>query len=144
LKVLWAVACQSSSVDQETNTVSLFNLLEQISVPEPPRSEISSDDPILRAATGAFELFILTGRSDLNVGERGPARVCLHFPSDEPPASFQIEIDLTSAQRNRIKISLPALPVSGEGTYRFVIEAADATGGWNQLFEIPLEVSYFG
>lgn len=129
-------------MDQETNSVSLFNILEQISVLEPPVSAISSDDPVLRAATGAFELFILVSRSDLNVSERGPARVRLHFPSDEPPASFQIEIDLTSAQHNRIKISLPALPISGEGTYRFVIEAADAAGGWNQLFEIPLEVSY--
>lgn len=139
MKVLWATICQSSSIDRETNNVSLFNILEQISVPEPPA--IGEETMSLSAASGPFELFILASRTDEDIGEHYQARVRLCFPSNGAEASFPIEFDMISVHRNRIRIGFPALPISGEGIYRFIIEAGE-NENWYELFEIPLLVSY--
>lgn len=140
MKVLWAVICQSSVVDQETNNVSLFNILEQVDVPEPPA--LPPDSSSLRAALRPLELFILFARTASEVPEHGRVNVRLIFPSDDPPASFQIDVDLSQVHRNRARINLPGMPVSGEGEYLFVIEALSDIGDSMPLYEIPFFVSY--
>lgn len=140
MKVLWAVLCQGSAVDQETNNVSLYNILEQLDVPEPPAEP--PDTSTLRAALRPLELFILFSRTVSEVPEAGRANVRLIFPSDDPPASFQIDVDLSQAHRHRVRINLPGMPVSGEGEYLFVVEALGDDGDSIPLFEIPFTVAY--
>ena len=145
MKALWAILCESSVVDQETNRISLLNILEGIRVPEPldPIAEESS----LPAAPLNCDLFILFARSDPEAGEGGKGRIRMQFPADTPVARLpgpapEFDVDLTAAQQHRVRLRFPVLPYYKQGTYHFIIEAADAAGGWQQLFEIPLEVSY--
>ena len=145
MKALWAILCESSIVDQETNRISLLNILEGIRVPEPLAA--IAEESSLPAAPVNCDLFILFARSDPESGERGNGRIRVQFPADTPPAKIpapapEFEVDLTSAQQHRVRIRFPVLPYYKQGSYLFVIEAADAAGGWDQLFEIPLEVSY--
>ena len=140
MKVLWAVICQSCAVDRETNSVSLFNLLEQIHVPEPPTEE--EENIYLPTSPISFFLVASFSRTDLNVGERNRGRIRIEFPNAiEPDLLPDFEIDLKDAHRNRFRGQFPSMPVKGEGEYRFIIEV-DESGEWRQLFEIPLMVSY--
>ena len=145
MRVHWAVICESSVVDQETNRVSLFNILEEIQVPEP--LEEITEESTLPAAPVKFELFILFARSDLEVGEQGKGRIQIRFPSDTPTEkspgpSPELDIQLTSAHQHRVRIRFPVLPYYGEGSYHFGIEVATEPGDWQQLFDVPLVVSY--
>lgn len=145
MRVPWAVICESSVVDQETNRVSLFNILEEIQVPEP--LDAITEETSLPAAPVNFELFILFSRSDLAVGEQGKGRIQIRFPSDtpvekSPGLSPEFEIPLTTAHQHRVRIRFPVLPYYSEGTYRFDIEASTSSEAWSHLFEVPLEVSY--
>lgn len=145
MRVPWAVICESAIVDQETNRVSLFNILEEIQVPEP--LEEITEESTLPAAPVKFELFILFARSDMGAGEQGKVRMRMRFPADDPmeksptpPPDFGV--DLTSARHHRVRIRFPVLPYHREGTYYFVIETETGPEDWQQLFEVPLEVSY--
>ena len=141
MKVLWAIICEGSSVDRESNNVSLFNVLEQIQIPEPPAVDASND--ARPAAPIPYRLVVLFCRSDQMVGEKGTARIALRFPTEEEPVIFpQSVIDLEVAQRNRLVSRFPFLPVSGEGTYKFVIEELTDSVQWQELFEVPVEVSF--
>ena len=141
MKVLWAIVCEGSSVDRESNNISLFNVLEQVQFLEPPEADSSGD---LRPAIAMhFRLVILFSRTDPGAAEKRASRIVLHFPTDAEPAVFpQSEIDLEVALRNRLVSRFPLLPINGQGTYRFVIEGLADSLEWQRLFEIPLEVSF--
>ena len=145
MNVPWAIICLASAVDQETNRVSLFNIMEEIQVPAPPA--VAGSDLFLPGAPVDFELFILFARDAPTVCEQGRGRVWIQFPqgkTPEPPPENvpEFPIDLTAACRHRVRVGFPALPVKSEGTYRFIIEAATEVGAWRRLFDVPLEVSY--
>ena len=56
---------------------------------------------------------------------------------------LEAEINLESVQRNRFRLQMPGLPISGHGMYRFVIEVQEPEGGeWHQLYEVPIGVEY--
>ena len=141
MKVLWAIICQSSAVDQETNNVSLFNLLEQVHVPEPPTGgEANEPFPV---APISFSIVALLSRTNLSMGESGKGRIRIEFPSDAAPDLLpDFEYDLEVALHHRIRFHFQGMPIKGEGIYRFLIEEEAASGQWTQLFEAPLIVSY--
>ena len=141
MKALWAIVCEGSSVDRESNSVSLFNVLEQVQFPEPPSVDATTD--VRPAAPIAYRVVVLFCRSDPTIGEKRAARIALRFPTGEEPVIFpQGVIDLEVAQRNRLVSRFPFLPIDGEGTYYFVVEELADSAEWLQLFEVPLEVSF--
>ena len=116
-------------------------MLEQVQILEPPAVDPAND--IRPGAPIPYRLVALFCRSDSSLGEKRTARIALRFPTDDEPVIFpQSVIDLEVAQRNRLVSRFPILPVSGEGTYRFVVEELTDSAQWQQLFEVPLEVSF--
>ena len=141
MKILWAAICESLSVDQETNNVSLFNILEEVHFPEPP--ELITEQENMVVVPVQFVLMALFGRSDTEIGERGQARLVIALPDGtEAEADPRFEVDLESVHRARVKIDVAGIPLRGEGEYDFRIETLDQDSKWGLLFEIPL-VIYF-
>ena len=90
-----------------------------------------------------LELVVMFGRSKVDESESGKGRVQLLLSGrDNMALSDDIEIDLREAHRHRFRLILSGLPIIGQGIYRFAIEAASENREWQQLFEVPLEVSY--
>ena len=141
MKVIWAVLCESSSIDQETNNVSLFNILEEMHFLEPPHQDMTQGN--VTVAPFRFILIALFSRSDVNRGERSVARLVIASPggldSDTLP---EFEVDLESAHRNRTRLNFGGFPLKGEGEYSFQIQTPDQGGDWQVLFELPLQVGY--
>ncbi len=142
MKVLWAFLCRSSSIDAETNNISLFNILEDIQVPSNPPTQ--ADDSSRPLAMGSFELIVATTRDNSQAGELIRTRVRLHFPDESPPETLaELDIDLVSAERSRFRLGMPGLPIGGLGTYRFAIEVpSDENGSWREIGNAPLDLSY--
>ena len=141
MKVIWGVICRDASTDQRTNNISLFHVLEETHVPEPP--ERRSDEEPLPVAPIQFLLVVLFGRSDIRQPEQRKARTILSFPDGHDHEDIMdLEVDLNSAPRNRTTLEIIGLPIRGEGTYHFRIEVVDENAEWHQLFEMPLQVFY--
>lgn len=144
MRITWAFLCRSSAIDIDTNSISLFNIIEDISVSsDPPVVDNAEGDPF-PMALGSCELVVASARTDSGVPERSQIRVLLNFPTETPPAiMLETEINLEFAQRNRFRLQLPGLPISGHGLYYFVIQAqGPGEEEWHQLYEVPIGVDY--
>ena len=141
MKVIWAVLCERSVIDLETNQVSLFNIVEQVMVPAESPEVASGGTVEGRMGLASFELVTLWTRSDPDMPERGRGRLSLILPEDSPRLSpIPYEVDLTRHIRLRHRTRMPGLPVGGEGIFRFVIEGKSDSDDWAMMFELPLEV----
>jgi len=151
LKVTWAILCERSVVDGDTNNLSLFNVIEEVIVAStppqaPPAGEslsegVSEPGPrYLGLAAGSFELVTLWARSTQEAPERGCGRVRLIFPAGESHLGPEYEVDLTRYLRLRHRMRISGLPIRGEGNYRFVTDGRGDSGEWAEMFEVPLRV----
>jgi hypothetical protein len=141
VKVLWSILCQDAVIDRETNNVSLFNIVEEVSIPvEPPTKTPTSVAP-QRLTAADFALVTLWARSDEKVGEQGRGRIRLVLPDTKEVAQSEFEVDLTTYLRSRFVMRFHGLPGGDQGTYRFIIESKDMAGDWVQMFELPLRVA---
>lgn len=143
MKVIWAILCQNSVIDGDTNNVSLFNVVEELTLPAPP-PEAPRGRQLTVGLTLAplFQLVVLWTRSNQEVPEQARGRVRLLLPNDQEAVNQEFEVDLTQYLRLRNRINIAAFPVGPEGIYRFVVEGMTGTSEWAQMFELPLRVVF--
>lgn len=141
MKVIWAVLAEGSSVDRDTNNVSLFNVVEEMHVPAPP--ENPNDPDVLPLVPVRLVLVTLFARSATDQGETQQARLVVGLPGGRiAETDPHMDVDLESALRHRNRFNLGAIPIAGEGEYSFQIQRLDESNNWNLMFEVPLHVSY--
>lgn len=131
---VWTVISSGVIVDHDTNNISIFNILEEISVPE---------DAIKSEAIGVLvEIVTLWVRSDLSKPEKGTSRIRLLAPNEEVLQTAESEIDLDKYERLRSRGLFQGLPYKGEGVYRFALDLKLSNkSGWKQVASIPLKVN---
>ena len=151
MKVLWAVICEGSATDQETNNISLFTIVEEMHIPEPPGDEPPGDESAGDESAGdgsplfpaRLLLVALFSRSDFDIEEKGEARLVIHLANGQSVVTQpHLEVDLESAHRSRIKFNLPGIPVGGQGQYKFELQALSDESDWDPIFEVPIHVSF--
>ena len=149
MKVLWAVLCQSSSVDRESNNVSLFNVLEEVRLPASV-PEMTGEPGLTEGALGAlgqFQLVILVARSDEGVAEKIRARVRVFPPmAEDPIVTSEFDVDMSEYLRVRQRVNFPGIPASRQhgpvaGTYDFVIDSRRGDQQWEEMARVPLRVA---
>lgn len=111
----WTVLCSNSAIDKDTNSISLSNIIEQVTIvgQPPPRGQIGA---IPNQAT----IVSLWGRSDEDTPERGTASYRIEFTDDRGSVQtnpHEIGVDLSEHQRFRTRANLNLLPVMGEGRH---------------------------
>ena len=133
---LWTILCTNSSIDQATNNISLFSVIEQVQISQAP-----TDQQIV--LTTQFHLVMLWMRSNLDQPEMGTARFSLQFPTGEVLNGAEIQVELSTAIRSRTVITIAGLPLRGPGLYTFISEfrAVDATE-FSRVHELPLQVVF--
>ena len=139
MKVIWAILCQNAIVAQESNNVSLIEVIDELTVPAPPprRSQESTEEIGLLFDA---RLVILWSRDDLGTPESGTSRTRLVDPDGRESLSPEIEIDLTNFLRSRSIGRFGAFPFSPtrEGEHLFKIEVRTPASEWVQVAELPL------
>ena len=132
---------ESSAVDRETNRVSLFNVIEQLQLLDPP--ERAEDSDLFRAVPLRFVVVTLFGRTTAGEGENKQARIAVALPDGNVVESEPIiDVDLETGPRYRSLMNLSGLPIGGQGEYRFQIQQLDENGDWHWMFEVPLQVNF--
>ncbi len=139
MKVIWAVACQASSLDKDTNNVSLFNVIEEIAVSAEPPTEAAGTDTTA-VARGDFELVVLWARSDEEASEKGTGRVRILDPDGKALGGADSDVDLSTFLRLRSRNRFMVFPVTKLGMYDFVVEYKTADEDWTIMFNVPVRV----
>jgi hypothetical protein len=134
IRHLWSVLCSSSSIDRDDNKLSLFDIVEQITLLEP------ITEPGLIPIK--IHLVTLWRRESLAHATKTTARVRVLVPpqGEEVSKSHEYVVDLTKFVRLRQRIVFRTIPVRGEGTYEFVIDYLDADERWREATRIPLDL----
>jgi hypothetical protein len=130
---VWSVLCSQAVIDRDTNNISLFNALEQVTIPASP--------PPGGALVMQYEVTTFWAR----VGEpvEGKMRLRVLGPEGQALLATEAGLDLVTAERTRNRLLFQQLPIVGEGIYRFVLDLFDdAEAEWVQVARLPLQVKF--
>jgi hypothetical protein len=131
---VWSVVCQSASFDAQTNSVSLFNTLENLLVFGTP----SKEKPFILSC----EIVSLWAREKQEVPCSGQMQVSLNIPGTDAPHTISLEIDLTKTPFHRTRITIEAIPMIVTGRFEFLVEYRLAgKENWDTAAKLPFIVS---
>lgn len=134
---IWTVVCRQSVIDRDSKNLSLFNVLEQITIQGEANTEERTVIPM------DLEVVSLWSRSDYNVPAKGVQRLTLLSPDGESLASGEQEIDLSKHRRFRNRARFRGLPMKGDGRYTFRVEQmTEEEAEWQHVTDIPLELVF--
>lgn len=131
---IWSVACSHSSIDTETNNVSLLNVVEQIN----PVGLAADAKGILPMQIEIVSLWMRDG-----VPGRGFARMVIEAPDSvlEPTDEMMIDLSPEATTRFRSRLRLAGVPFEGYGIYWFRVEYREGPGEeWVEVARLPIEM----
>jgi len=133
---VWSVLCQSTSVDQQTNNLSIFQVMEQVQiaggVPELPAGERFALISMPAVLVSLWE------RTE-DDPERASGRIKFRgVDGDELVVSPPFPLALESS-RLRTTWTLQGVPFAGAGRYQIDVELEDDEG-WTTVASIPLQI----
>ena len=138
IRHVWSVLCQKSVIDKDSNSISLYDIIEQLNVTltKNPKGDAPLVLPI------QFEIVSLWTRSEIDVPSKGEGRLIFTDPSDQVIRNSTLDIDLTSFIRTRTRQKISGLPLSKAGVYSFKIEFRNkAESEFQEVANLPLVVN---
>lgn len=132
---LWSVLCRSSSIDQETNSVSLFNTLDSLVICGELKEKFTLPMD--------FEVTSLWCRSQEDAPAHGAIRITMRTPDQKNIVVNEMELELDNTIFYRSRLKFPGLPVSSEGSYSFMVEFKPRDAAkWSRAAVLPLFVKF--
>jgi hypothetical protein len=140
MRNIWSLLAQGSSVDCETNQVSIFNVLENVTLPgAPPNPNALSFVPLGTVLISHWERAIDDSRPYF-------LRAQIVNAQDEPLIAVPVvkQIDFKNLAKARTRVQMPVLPIKGEGRYHIVLDVGGTENGpFEEANRIILDV-FFG
>lgn len=132
---VWTVVCSRAVIDQDSNNVSLQNVVEQLNI---------SGEPGHVVIPMSLDIVTLWARAKVEAPARGRARVTFLSPSGVATDSpFEYDIDLSEHRRYRSRGRVQPLHIEEAGRHAFRVELQkEHETGWHQVASIPLEISF--
>jgi hypothetical protein len=133
----WSLVAQSYAIDRVSNALSVFNIIEYLSVPK-ELPELPAGQQI--AVGPQFSIVQRWERTKPDASEYLTGRVQVLGPGDGVIGSGEFVIDLAAEKRARSIINFPFLPFAGVGDYKFITELK-VGDEWQQMDKIVLAVT---
>jgi hypothetical protein len=135
----FAVPCHLTSIDQRTNAVSLFSIIENVEVVRHP-SETQTD--AWSRVLWSVEVVSLWRRLPTDA----PDELYTQTIFLEQPDGIDIELSRVSFtvphHRHRIQVQLPPLGELSPGEYHLIVRLDDSASGQDAAFRYPIRISY--
>ena len=132
---VWTVACMHAVIDQESNLVSLLDVIEQLNIPGKPAPD--------KAVGLTLDLTTLWVRENPGTPEKGRARITLVSPSGAELKSIIMDVDLSAHERLRSRGRFVGIPAPEDGRYTFRVDSArENSEDWIQVALIPLQIAF--
>lgn len=127
MKLAWLVMCQRALLDQ-TNNISLVQVLDEIGIPAPPEGSDATGTLIpLQCAVVAF-----WRRSVSDKPESAQTRARILGPDGHEISKLEVGVNLTNAKSTRWIGQLAGIPYRGPGTYVATMEV-EARKRWRRV-----------
>lgn len=139
IKHIWSVLCQKSSVDQQSNNVSLFDVFEALEVGINPTTNIKpSDNPEFNIPI-QYQVVSLWSITDAKNNE-GEIQVTLINPDGKEKILVNSDLKFPAGKRRMRSINqIQGLPVNKSGDYHFIVELKQEEK-FQKVADLPLEV----
>jgi hypothetical protein len=138
---IWTVLCSHAVVDKDTNNVSLHNVIEQVNV----KGTIPAPDKPLMVPIN-MNLISLWVRGADNKPCQGKIRIETILPSGKSISKEELTVDMSTYERFRSIVRIPAIPVEAAGNDIFRVslneDAAEDASKWEIVAEIPLKIVF--
>ena len=132
---VWSILAQSSSIDNDTNDLSIFNVLNNIVVYAEVGSEINL--PI------KFEIISLWEKGDEEVTEQGNTRLTFNYPDGSKKLMFEEKLDLSKTHFHRTRVRFLGMVLSKPGKHLILVELKQAESKrWKKVGKLPILVSF--
>lgn len=134
---IWSIICSKSSVDSETNNISLFEILEQVNISRKKGfPEIEEGKHV--GIQFNCEVVTLIARSDLTKPELVDVRIRLVLPTGTVITQPKQTISLLDHLRFRQIVRVNNFPYAGPGEYSFCVDILDQNGEATEKARIPV------
>lgn len=136
---LWTILAGSSSVDNETNSFSIFNILEEVTI----QANGQNMDPNEKKNISIpFEIISMWKREDIENKEEiiSEVKVSLFDPKGIVVQEMGYKMEMKSQhQRMRMRVKANAITVTKQGEYYFSVKIKDGSL-LKEVAKIPLIV----
>jgi hypothetical protein len=141
----WAVLCRKSVVDKKENSLSMFEVMENISFDDnaPPEDAYKDKAVIIGSGGEAAHFVSLWWRDEKQTPEAINARFSVVSPAGKSIYSKEFEIALESHERARHVFRMPGFFYQGPGRYLYRMEVrkkAKTRVRWEVVAEVPVNV----
>ena len=140
VKHIWSVLCQSSTIDQDDNSLSLSNVLDTINIKlkDKRRKLVKFAIPL------NFEVVSLLSKSDLKSEEKVQIKVAILNAAMDKLGDFRASVVIPAdKKRMRSRIKMSGLPIKGEGDYVVLVGMkTEKDKEFRNIAELPFEVKF--
>lgn len=136
MKHIWSVLCKKSIIDSETNSISLNEVLEEVTF------FIDNKELLNKPVNFPFDFEMVSYFIASKKSEKADMEIELFDPNNKKLGVFNQKIEFTDAKmRLRIRIKMPAIGVENNGEYWFKIKTRVANEEkFKTVAEIPLQI----
>ncbi len=132
---VWSVLCSRSVIDQDSNNVSIQNVIEEIEVVGEPEA-----GALLSVRLEVTSLWITSTPEGRGCGK---IRVTFTSPSGQVAEPFLFDLNLSNTERSRTRMRFQGIPATESGRHYFKVELLeDGVDEWRQVAAIPLTIRY--
>lgn len=141
IKHIWSVLCQKSSVDQQTNNVSLFDVFEALELDVTPAQNIKAPSNPKFNIPVQYQIVTLLSKEKADSNETHyNIRITLVNPEGEKQTIVDQKLPFSASKRRMRSINqIQGLPVNKSGDYHFIVELKQGEK-FQQVADLPLEV----
>lgn len=145
-KLIWAVLCETSIIDKQSNSVSLISVSEKITIEAKHDTEDSEDIAVLNIPVPLDQTLVtFLRRDDLEIPEKDVELITqIIGPKGDVVREIQHKIDLVESSKVRQIMHFREFSMKrGPGIYWFrtrLKSKSAKSSRWNTVSEIPFEV----
>lgn len=141
MKHIWSILCQNSIIDSETNTISLYNSLEEIKI-NIDKSKMPADEQIKLPIEYDVVSFWIDEDDDINKERKFYTEVELLDPNKKIISSTSTEYIMKKGiKRVRGRIKNKGLKITIEGRYWFKVKMKEKKSDkFKEVAEVPLDI----
>lgn len=137
MKHIWSMLCKSSSIDKETNLITLRDCIEQLDITVPKKAA-------KKVVPIEFELVHLWSVGEIGEAEKFEVKTELYDPENQRINGFSGFFTFPkNKKRLRTCIQVKGLPFTSVGEYKFKIKLKEENQKqYKEVAEIPLDITF--
>ena len=138
---VWSVLCRSSSVDRDSNNISLYEVFEELTVDIGVKK--GAQEPKEFNIPVEYEVVSLWTKDNTNKHVKAEVKIEVVNPADKKNKEFINSFEMPEKmKRMRYRLRIRGLGISSPGYYKFFVYVKEAgEESFRKVAELPLQIN---